>query len=220
MAGSDHDRTRIAYLEQRSAQLEAYERRLAELEEENRGLRERLRSYEPPQPTSSRRRRVPALPRLPFADPMFDDAVARQDWDAALVVLEEHHAQARDPRVRVRCLCHIGAMALDALGDLDHAATAFIAALAIDPHLEVAVHHLAAIYRATNSYTQLEELLAHRATLPIPDDERLALYLELGDINETHLGDPSAAADAFAAALEVDPSNHRATAALQRLGRL
>jgi tetratricopeptide (TPR) repeat protein len=208
MSYRDEERAReerLQSLEARAAEADALRRRVWELEEENRRLREQLGA--PPataSPTPLELER-PSPPTYDFDDPRLAAAEAAQDW-ALLAELYEEHAASDDAERAVAALLHQSVIYRDHLADDDRADEANARALELDPtHLGALSFRIAGA-RQRERWYELTQLL-ERAIDLAPDALTYASSaMALGDVHRLHLADEERAAAAYRRALDVDPS--------------
>jgi tetratricopeptide (TPR) repeat protein len=133
---------------------------------------------------------------------------------AALLALQKTGGEL--PQVRAAAT-ELAQLAGERLADRATAERAWLAVLEVEPDAPDAFDALAAIYRADQRWTDLRALLERRASVTSSEPQRLTALLQVAVIEEEMLGDAERATAAYRRALELDPGNAAANAALDRL---
>jgi tetratricopeptide (TPR) repeat protein len=137
-------------------------------------------------------------------------------YDDLASVLEQRAALAEnDPETRASALLELGYVQSIQLGDSEAAQDAYERAFATRPDLPGIANTLEALYRKTESWEPLRNLL-ERATREGPQAERGGYQCSLGELLEERFDDHEQAYRCFEAALDVGP-NPRALQGLTRL---
>ena len=101
--------------------------------------------------------------------------------------------------------------------DVQGAIEAYEQALAHDPNSSASLEALDRLYRKSEAWEQLADVLARRARLATDDGELVGIWLEIGAIREEHLGDTGGAIVAYETAVDLEPTNGVALRALEAL---
>lgn len=131
-------------------------------------------------------------------------------------LLERRAALASEPVTRAAVLARLGLLREDPLADLAGARSAYERALAADPRNSGAQLALVRIYRLTEAWSELHQLL-ERLGAEGPPDQRSGALVQLGLLRERQFGDVEGAIGAFEEALALEPDCVDARAALLRL---
>ena len=102
-------------------------------------------------------------------------------------------------------------------GQLDDAARFYKRALVFDPTDRRAFQAVESVYQRQEAHEKLLELYRDQAVGATSDDERKELLHKAARIQETALGNADAAIDLYREIVEIDPQDHEAVEALDRL---
>ena len=100
------------------------------------------------------------------------------------------------------------------LGDATQAMAAYQRALDADEHCIDAINALERLYRRTQAWDRLVDVLAKKAQVVDDTEQAIRLKLQVGELWEDRLGDNDRAVDAYKEVLSVDPQNLPALKAL------
>lgn len=140
-------------------------------------------------------------------------------WQELVAALRATTGLVATESTRTSMLREIGRIATERLGDASEARTAYEAALAIDPEDTGALHALAKLCDEAQDWKRGVELRERAAKSAFGSPRSAAILLEIGEIQERHLGDEEAARAAYERTLEVDEAAIEAVRALARLHR-
>ncbi|MGE5183647.1 MAG: tetratricopeptide repeat protein, partial [Acidobacteriota bacterium] len=101
--------------------------------------------------------------------------------------------------------------------DVAGAIEAYEQALEHDPNSSAALAALDRLYRRSEAWEPLVEILARRARLATDDGELVGCWLEIGAVRDDHLGDLDGAIAAYETASEIEATNAVALRALEAL---
>lgn len=139
-------------------------------------------------------------------------------WAEQLLALQERlKAQGSAPAQLREIATELAEFAVDRLSDHDIAEAAWISVLDIEADAADAFEALANLYRARQRWLDLRALLERRAEVTSDEAERLAVWLQLGELEDAVLGERDLATAAYRRARELDPTNEPAVLALERL---
>jgi tetratricopeptide (TPR) repeat protein len=158
-------------------------------------------------------------------DPEHIDAlVALQDfyrklgqWRELVQALSRHAEVEKDSSKRVTILLALADAYETQLGDAAQAMIAYQRALDTDERCMAAIDALERLYRRTQAWDRLVEVLTKKSHTVDDGELAVKLRLQVGEIWEERLGDNDRAVEAFKEVLTVDPQNIEALKALERL---
>jgi len=101
--------------------------------------------------------------------------------------------------------------------DVSGAIAAYEQALAHEPTSATSLEALDRLYRRTEAWQPLVEIVARRAKLATDDADASGFWLEVGSVYELHLADPGQAIAAYQKVLDIEPANGVALRALETL---
>lgn len=139
-------------------------------------------------------------------------------WEESVEILERRAAALAEPADKVDVLMQAANVWADKIGDGGAAADVFERILQIDPSNHSASVELEQLYRQRQNWEPLVALLIDRAEyLAEQPRERQNVLCTVAEVYETHLGDPDNAFQVLGIAFEIDYSNDRVAAELERL---
>ena len=103
------------------------------------------------------------------------------------------------------------------LGDATQAMAAYQRALDADEHCIDAINALERLYRRTQAWDRLVDVLSKKSQVVDDTEQAIRLRLQVGELWEDRLGDNDRAVDAYKEVLSVDPQNLPALKALDAL---
>ena len=142
--------------------------------------------------------------------------------DAALRALERGAELEKDPGRRSEMYADLGDLYDRQLAQPGEAIACYEQALADEPESTRVLDALHRLYRQTEAWSSLAELLPRVVTVHDTPSERstvLELHVELGDVLADRLGRPDEAVRAFQAALEIEPRHPPALQGIMRVYR-
>ncbi|HEY0707486.1 MAG TPA: tetratricopeptide repeat protein, partial [Polyangia bacterium] len=141
----------------------------------------------------------------------------QSQWRDLAVILARHAEVEIDPTRRVEILLALAETQEDQLGDTAQAMLAYQQALDVDERCMPAIDALERLYRRTQAWDRLVEVLARKSHTVDDGELAVKLRLQVGEIWEERLGDNEKAVDAYKEVLTVDSQNLAALKALERL---
>ncbi|RMG99750.1 MAG: tetratricopeptide repeat protein [Deltaproteobacteria bacterium] len=138
-------------------------------------------------------------------------------WGEAVQVLEKKVAALTDPEAKIEVLFQIAAIWEDQIGDKMQAAGAYMEILEIDPTNLRASEALEAIYRESEDWAALAELLITRAEVLEDRDAKVACLQSAAKVLEENLEDPDTAFQLLQLAFNEDYTNETTARELERL---
>jgi tetratricopeptide (TPR) repeat protein len=149
-------------------------------------------------------------------EPLERLAGATRRWnDLARELSAQMHALPAADRADAWAL--VSAIRDEQLDDLGGAVAAADAALAIVPHHRDALVQRLGVLRRAERWDDLEETLGRCILIEESPSRRCELYVSLGDLFETHKGDPLQATACYRLAIEAEPGAAGARAALEAI---
>ena len=130
--------------------------------------------------------------------------------------LEQKYEVAASIEERKHLLGEIALSQENRLGDVEEAAHAYQRALELEPDRET-FRALIELYRRHKEPQRCIEILERARDFETEPHERAQLQVELSEIQERELGDDTSAIAGFRLALEFEPENRDALAALERI---
>src|SRR4029079_4308239 len=131
--------------------------------------------------------------------------------------LARHAECETEPHTRVEVLLALADTYETQLGDATQAMAAFQRALDTDEHCIDAINALERLYRRTQAWDRLVDVLSKKAQVVDDTEQGLKLRLQVGELWESRLGDNDRAIEAYKEVLSVDPQNLTALKALDTL---
>lgn len=138
-------------------------------------------------------------------------------WDMVAEMLSNEVAATVDPRRKATLLAEQGAVLEDRLKDTEGAIRTYESALELWPAEPLAIGALERQYLFQHRHADLNRVYQQALEQPTDAPRRLALLLSAAQLAEDRLSDLDAAMGYYRAALELEPSNPLALAALRRL---
>ncbi len=140
-----------------------------------------------------------------------------EGWAEAVDFMRLALEQSDDEITRLELFWRL-AVALDQeLADVEGAEEAYLSVLELNEEKLEAYQALDRLYTATGRWADLTEVLRKEILYSYADDERIALYLRLGEVLFEVLEQGEAAIEAYREAVAIDPAQPEALAALERI---
>jgi tetratricopeptide (TPR) repeat protein len=140
----------------------------------------------------------------------------RERWEELQVLYRNRIAQTVDADAKRELLLQVCFLFEELLDEPESAIRAYQDVLDLDPSHVPARRALDRLYRRTERYRDLAELLRHDLDAAAGQD-RVDLMVELGEIYEKRLREPGPAVDYYEAVLRENPTHLRSQEALERL---
>lgn len=138
-------------------------------------------------------------------------------WSDLVGVLARHAECETEPTARVEILLRLADTHETQLGDATQAMNAYQRALDTDEHCIDAINALERLYRRTQAWDRLVDVLSKKSQVVSDTEQAIRLRLQVGELWEDRLGDNDRAVDAYKEVLSVDPRNLPALEALDQL---
>lgn len=133
-------------------------------------------------------------------------------------LFEQEAADLAEPRDASLLLRHAGRIYEEALADDEAAIRALTLASERDDDATETLFALDRLYRRTERWEELLEVLDRRIAVTAEEDERVLLLLRAGELRERHFDDVQGAFVAYREVLELRPAEPQALAGLERIG--
>ena len=145
-------------------------------------------------------------------------------WNDLVTVLARHAEVEQEPAPRVDILLQLADTYETQIGDAAQAVYAYQRALDTDERCIDAINALERLYRRTQAWDRLVDVLAKKSQVVDDTEQAIKLKLQVGELWEDRLGDNERAVEAYKEVLSVDPQNLPALKALdtlyQKTGRM
>ena len=141
----------------------------------------------------------------------------QKKWAELVAVLAKHADLEPEPALRVDLLLSLADSYETQIGDSAQATYAYQRALDADERCLDAINALERLYRRTQAWDRLVDVLAKKAMVVDDTDLAVRLRLQVGELWEDRLGDNDRAVEAYKEVLSVDPQNLAALKALDSL---
>lgn len=138
-------------------------------------------------------------------------------WTEATTALSEPAQSSEDPAARVALYLRLGKWYAGRLQRPDYAVQCFGQALAIDPSTDEAYDATIEVYRRSEAWNELVQVLVQRADATSNPARARDLRTEAADVLRKHLGDAFRATTLLRGVLDEDPGHPAASAALEGL---
>jgi tetratricopeptide (TPR) repeat protein len=141
----------------------------------------------------------------------------QKKWADLVGALARHAECELEPAPRVDILLQLADTYETQIGDATQAMAAYQRALDNDERCIDAINALERLYRRTQAWDRLVDVLAKKSHVVDDTDQAIRLRLQVGELWEDRLGDNDRAVDAYKEVLSVDPRNLAALTALETL---
>ena len=138
-------------------------------------------------------------------------------WNDLVTVLARHAECETEPAARVDILLALADTYETQVGDATQAVNAYQRALDTDERCIDAINALERLYRRTQAWDRLVDVLAKKSQVVDDTEQAIKLKLQVGELWEDRLGDNDRAVEAYKEVLSVDPRNLPALTALDAL---
>ncbi len=132
-------------------------------------------------------------------------------------LIETRAAKVDDPLLQRRLYLRAAQIHDTEIGDVDAAVAAYLRALKLDESDEDVLGALEALYRRTERWTDLLDILQRKAAISSDPQLQEHLLAQMAFIQDEMLGDPQSAIRLHAQILELDPTSQTALTALDGL---
>ncbi len=140
-----------------------------------------------------------------------------QKWNDLLGAANAALKQATDPAQKIAICLACAKWYGSALGRPEYAIPYYQQILALDPANVPATRQMADLYRSTQQWETLKQVLGRLVDITSDASEKARVYVELGDLAATHLGTPEQSRGHYQQALDTDPRSIGALEALERV---
>jgi tetratricopeptide (TPR) repeat protein len=138
-------------------------------------------------------------------------------WSDLVSALARHAEVEQEPTARVDILLQLADTYETQIGDTAQSTFAYQRALDTDERCIDAINALERLYRRTQAWDRLVEVLTKKAHVVDDTEQGIKLRLQVGELWESRLGDNDRAIEAYKEVLSVDPQNLAAINALDTL---
>jgi tetratricopeptide (TPR) repeat protein len=138
-------------------------------------------------------------------------------WTDLVTALARHAEVEQEPGPRVDILLQLAETHETQIGDIAQATFAYQRALDTDERCIDAINALERLYRRTQAWDRLVEVLSKKSQVVDDTEQAIKLKLQVGELWEDRLGDNDRAIDAYKEVLSVDARNLPALKALDTL---
>ncbi|MBK8168920.1 MAG: tetratricopeptide repeat protein [Sandaracinaceae bacterium] len=142
-----------------------------------------------------------------------------QRWNELLAAANEALQQVADPQLKIAICLSCAKWYGTKLKHPEYAIPYFQQILTLDPTNLAAMRQMAELYRATQQWPTLAQVLGRLVEMTDDAGEKMALYVQMGELAETNLGVPEQAMRYYQEALEFDSAHLGALEALERIFR-
>ncbi|HVX96230.1 MAG TPA: tetratricopeptide repeat protein [Polyangia bacterium] len=141
----------------------------------------------------------------------------QKKWGDLVGALARHAEVEQEPTARVDILLQLADTYETQIGDTAQATFAYQRALDTDERCIDAINALERLYRRTQAWDRLVEVLTKKAQVVEDTEQGVKLRLQVGELWKDRLGDNDRAIEAYKEVLAVDPQNISAIEALDDL---
>ncbi|MFW6067333.1 MAG: tetratricopeptide repeat protein [Myxococcota bacterium] len=142
-----------------------------------------------------------------------------QKWNELLAVANQALQESEDPETKINICLACGKWYGEALNHPEYAIPYYQQVLALDPANVRAMRQTADLYRVTQQWQMLAQVLGRLVDMEEDPADKARTYVQMGDLCEERLGIPEQAPGYYLKALEVDPRSVSALGALERIYR-
>ena len=142
-----------------------------------------------------------------------------QKWNELLTSANESLQQIEDPATKIAICLHCARWYGQELGHPEYAIPYYQQILALDPANVAAMQQMAELYRTTQQWQTLAQVLGRLVEMTTDGTVKADTYVQMGELCEQQLGVPEQAGGYYQRALNEDPDNIGALEALERIFR-
>ncbi|MCS6797689.1 MAG: tetratricopeptide repeat protein [Myxococcota bacterium] len=146
-------------------------------------------------------------------------ARATQRWNDLLSAANEALREVTEPPAKIALCLDCARWYGQELGRPEYAIPYYQQILALDPANVPAMRQMADLYRSTQQWATLAQILGRLVEMAREPSEKAEGLVQLGELAESHLGTPEQATTYYRRALEHDPRSIPALEALERAHR-
>jgi tetratricopeptide (TPR) repeat protein len=157
-----------------------------------------------------------------FTDPVTAAELERvaaltQRWAELLQSANEALPQVEDPALKIAICLRCAKWYGTELKHPEYAIPYYQQILALDPANLPAMRQMSGLYRQTQQWPTLSQVLTRLADTTTDPGEKMSVFVQLGELAETHRGMPEQAAGLYQKALDIDHDSVDALEALERV---
>ncbi len=142
-----------------------------------------------------------------------------QKWNDLLAAANAALQQVTDPATKIAICLSCAKWYGTQLGHPEYAIPYYQQILGLDPANVAAMRQMADLYRSTQQYPTLAQVLGRLVDITSDPSDKAGVYVQMGELAEQHLGVPEQARTYFKQALDTDPKHIGALEALERVYR-
>ena len=142
-----------------------------------------------------------------------------QQWNELLNVANTALQQVEDPETKIAICLSCARWYGTELGHPEYAIPYYQQILALDPANSAAMRQMADLYRYTQQWQVMAQVLGRLVDVTVDPDTKAGVYVEMGDLCEQQLAIPDQAGNYYRQALDVAPAHVGALEALERVYR-
>jgi tetratricopeptide (TPR) repeat protein len=142
-----------------------------------------------------------------------------QKWNDLLGAANAALQEATDPKIKI-AICLACAKWYGAeLGRPEYAIPYYQQILALDPANVPAMRQMADLYRSTQQWQTLKQVLGRLVDITSDPSDKAGVFVQMGDLAASHLNTPEQSRSYYQQALDTDPAHIGALEALERVYR-
>ncbi len=142
-----------------------------------------------------------------------------QKWNELLAAANAALQQVTDPATKIAICLSCAKWYGTQLGHPEYAIPYYQQILGLDPANVAAMRQMADLYRSTQQYPTLAQVLGRLVDITSDPSDKASVYVQMGELAEQHLNVPEQARTYFKQALDSDPKHIGALEALERVYR-
>lgn len=142
-----------------------------------------------------------------------------QKWNDLLAAANAALQQVTDPATKIAICLSCAKWYGTQLGHPEYAIPYYQQILGLDPANVAAMRQMADLYRSTQQYPTLAQVLGRLVDITSDPSDKASVYVQMGELAEQHLGVPEQARTYYKQALDTDPKHIGALEALERVYR-
>ena len=142
-----------------------------------------------------------------------------QKWNDLLAAANEALRSVTDPQQKIALCLACARWYGEELGHPEYAIPYYQQILGLDPANVPAMRQMADLYRSTQQWPTLNQVLGRLVDITSNPSDKAGVYVQMGDLAQQHLGQADQARAHYQKALDTDPTHIGALEALERVYR-
>jgi tetratricopeptide (TPR) repeat protein len=142
-----------------------------------------------------------------------------QKWNDLLAAANEALRSVTDPQQKIALCLACARWYGEELGHPEYAIPYYQQILGLDPANVPAMRQMADLYRSTQQWPTLNQVLGRLVDITANPSDKAGVYVQMGDLAQQHLGQADQARAHYQKALDTDPTHIGALEALERVYR-